>query len=83
VWPLFGQWATSMVWVCFEVRLTIHAPKPRVLRSYVEYYHDWRTHLSLEMDTPESRAVQPPELGVVKKVPEVGGLHYHYERIAA
>jgi hypothetical protein len=29
------------------------------------------------------RAVQPPELGVVKKVPEVGGLHRHYERIAA
>ena len=55
----------------------------RVLRSYVDYYHEWRTHLSLEMDAPESRAVQPPELGVVKKVPEVGGLHHHYERRAA
>ena len=55
----------------------------RVLRSYFDYYHDWRTHLSLEMDTPTSRAVQPPELGPVKKRPEVGGLHYHYERIAA
>ena len=55
----------------------------RVLRSYIAYYHDWRTHLSLEMDAPESRAVQPPELGSVKKVPEVGGLHHHYERIAA
>jgi transposase InsO family protein len=55
----------------------------RVLRSYVEYYHDWQTHLSLEMDVPESRAVQPPELGPVRKVPEVSGLHHHYERIAA
>jgi transposase InsO family protein len=55
----------------------------RVLQSYVDYYHAWRTHLSLGMDTPGSRAVQPPELGVVKKQPEVGGLHHHYERIAA
>ena len=33
-----------------------------MLRSYVNYYHTWRTHLSLEMDAPESRAVQhsPP-----------------------
>jgi transposase InsO family protein len=55
----------------------------RVLQSYVEYYHHWRTHLSLEMDAPASRAVQPPELGPVRKLPEVGGLHHHYERIAA
>jgi len=55
----------------------------RVLRSYLDYYHHWRTHLSLEMDAPESRAVQPPELGAVRKRPEVGGLHHHYERQAA
>jgi transposase InsO family protein len=55
----------------------------RVLRTYVDYYHHWRTHLSLEMDVPESRAVHPPELGPVKKLPDVGGLHHHYERIAA
>jgi putative transposase len=55
----------------------------RVLQSYVEYYHTWRTHLSLEMDAPESRAVQPPELGSIRKRPEVGGLHHHYERQAA
>jgi hypothetical protein len=55
----------------------------RVLRSCVDYYHNWRTHLSLEMDAPASRAIQPPELGPVRKLPEVGGLHHHYERIAA
>lgn len=55
----------------------------RVLHSYVEYYHTWRTHLSLERDAPESRAIQPPELGPVRKLPEVSGLHHHYERIAA
>ena len=55
----------------------------RVLRAYLSYYHHWRTHLSLAMDAPESRAVQRPEVGPVRKQPEVGGLHHRYERIAA
>jgi putative transposase len=55
----------------------------RILTSYVNYYHRWRTHLSLEMDSPESRALQPPRLGNVVEFPEVGGLHHHYERMAA
>ena len=55
----------------------------RVLHSYVSYYHTWRVHRSLNMDAPEPRAVQPPEPASVRKVPEVGGLHHHYERIAA
>jgi putative transposase len=55
----------------------------RILRSYVDYYHTWRTHQSLEMDAPGSRAVQPPELGPVQKLPEVGGMHHHDERLAA
>jgi len=42
----------------------------RVLRSYFDYYHHWRTHLSLEMDTPESRVVQRPEVGPIRKQPE-------------
>jgi transposase InsO family protein len=41
----------------------------RVLQSYVDYYHHWRTYRSLEMDAPEPRAVQPPELGVIRKLP--------------
>ena len=55
----------------------------RVLRSYLDYYHRWRVHRSLEMDAPETRPFQPPELGPVMKLPEVGGLHHHYERQAA
>jgi hypothetical protein len=31
------------------------------------------------MDAPEPRAVQPPELGPVSKLPEIGALHHHYE----
>jgi putative transposase len=54
----------------------------RVLHSYVAYYHHWRTHRSLEMDTPLTRPVQGPERGSVHKVAEVGGMHHHYERRA-
>ena len=55
----------------------------RILTDYFHYYHRWRTHLSLEMDSPESRSVQRPSLGQVAQFPEVGGLHHHYERMAA
>jgi putative transposase len=55
----------------------------RVLKSYFEYYECTRTHLSLERDAPIPRRVQPPELGTVVELPEVGGLHHRYERRAA
>jgi hypothetical protein len=55
----------------------------RILKSYLEYYHGSRTHLALAKDTPAPRAVQPPALGAVVEVPEVGGLHHRYERRAA
>jgi hypothetical protein len=55
----------------------------RLLASYFQYYHRWRTHLSLAMDCPEPRPVLPPDRGSVVEIPEVGGLHHHYERIAA
>jgi putative transposase len=54
-----------------------------LLTEYFRYYHRWRTHLSLAMDCPEPRPVQPPEHGRVIAVPEVGGLHQHYERRVA
>jgi putative transposase len=55
----------------------------RVLSSYIAYYHRFRTHLSLEMDCPYPRTVEPPEIGGIRALPEVGGLHHHYERQAA
>jgi transposase InsO family protein len=55
----------------------------RHLKSFVTYYHQTRTHLGLDKDTPESRPVQPPDLGPVIAVPQVGGLHHRYERRAA
>ena len=55
----------------------------RILTDYFDYYHRWRTHQSLEMDSPESRSAHPPDFGKVVQFPEVGGLHHHYERLAA
>ncbi|MGH8067525.1 MAG: integrase core domain-containing protein [Candidatus Entotheonellia bacterium] len=55
----------------------------RVLQVYLAYYHRWRTHLALDMDCPEPRPVHSPEHGKVIAIPEVGGLHHHYERRAA
>jgi len=55
----------------------------RILSSYFRYYHRSRCHLSLDKDCPDPRAVQPPELGQVVELPEVGGLHHRYERRAA
>jgi len=55
----------------------------QILKSYFKYYERSRTHLELEKDAPEGRAIQPPELGVVIELSEVGGLHHRYERRAA
>jgi putative transposase len=35
----------------------------RTLNSYFDYYHRSRTHLSLGKDSPEPRAIQPPQMG--------------------
>ena len=55
----------------------------RLLTAYVNYAHRFRTQLSLDMDCPKPRAVEPPETGDVIAVPEVGGLHHHYDRRVA
>ncbi len=55
----------------------------RILTNYFNYYHRWRTHLSLGMNSPESRSVQLPALGKVVQFPEFCGLHHHYERLVA
>ncbi|PYR36379.1 MAG: integrase [Acidobacteria bacterium] len=51
-------------------------------QRYLVYYHDWRTHLSLDKDAPVSRAAQLPACGTVVAVLHLGGLHHHYERRA-
>jgi transposase InsO family protein len=55
----------------------------RRLKQFLAYYHEQRTHLSLNKDAPMSRAPQPPACGRIVQVPHVDGLHHHYERRAA
>jgi putative transposase len=55
----------------------------KILARYFDYYHKYRTHLSLDKDAPERRPIQDAKLGEVIEIPEVGGLHHHYERRAA
>jgi len=50
-----------------------------LLQSYMKYYNETRTHLSLNKDTPLSRAVQT--VGRILCLPILGGLHHHYVRI--
>ncbi len=54
----------------------------RNLRSYFNYYERSRTHLSLAKDAPISRPIQPAAMGRIVEIPQVGGLHHRYERVA-
>jgi transposase InsO family protein len=53
----------------------------RIFRSYLDYYHRSRTHVSLDKDAPVSRPLQPA--GRIVAIPQLGGLHHRYERRAA
>ena len=55
----------------------------RILTRYFAYYHRARTHLSLDKDAPDARPIEPPGLGTIIPIPEVGGLHHRYVRRAA
>ncbi len=53
----------------------------RTLASYFVYYHDSRTHLGLDKQCPIPRPVS--SIGKIIKIPQLGGLHHRYERLAA
>ena len=55
----------------------------RILTRYLRYYEQARTHLSLDKDAPDGRPIEPPDLGMIIPIPEVGGLHHRYVRRAA
>lgn len=50
-----------------------------LLRSYLDYYNEARTHLSLGKDAPVSRAIEAA--GRIVGRPVLGGLHHRYARI--
>ncbi|MDO8943723.1 MAG: integrase core domain-containing protein [Desulfobacterales bacterium] len=52
----------------------------RLIREYVDYYHDDRLHDSLEKDSPSHRPVEakPDGSGELIALDRVGGLHHRY-----
>jgi hypothetical protein len=54
-----------------------------VLKEYLAYYHESRTHLGLEKDAPVTRPIQSQDVGPVTNTPVLGGLHHRYYREAA
>ena len=54
----------------------------RIVSNYLGYYHDSRTHLSLERNSPNPREVEPRSRGKIVAIPQVGGLHHRYTRAA-
>ena len=53
----------------------------RLLSEYVSYFHDDRTHLGLQKETP-GRRVRAAARGGVTALARLGGLHHRYERVA-
>ena len=52
----------------------------RLIRDYVAYHHEDRTHDALDKDTPKRRAIEPrpsPTAEVIS-MPRLGGLHHRY-----
>ncbi len=51
----------------------------QILAAYTDYYNSFRTHLSLNRDSPVHRPIQ--RLGQLAARPILGGLHHQYCRI--
>jgi putative transposase len=49
----------------------------------LEFFGSHSTHLSLDKDCPDPRPIMPRRIGKVIAIPQVGGLHHRYERLAA
>jgi putative transposase len=50
----------------------------RLMSSYLDYYHPWRTHQSLNSDAPDGHRVRAVEPCNVVEFPAVHGLHHVY-----
>jgi hypothetical protein len=54
----------------------------KTLWEYFEYYHQVRTHQSLDGNSPIPRYVERPSKEKVISIPKMGGLHHQYRRVA-
>jgi len=69
---------------CLDHVIVLNARHLRhILSDYRAYYHEHRTHRSLDQDCPFSRPIEPPDKGNIIELPLLGGLHHRYTRHAA
>ena len=55
----------------------------RLLHGYIAYYNTARPHQSVANNSPQPRMVEPPPRGrIIAAMPQVGGLHHLYQRVA-
>ena len=52
----------------------------RLSQNYLSYYHEDRTHIGLDKETPSARQVESRPIGPTEVValPRIGGLHHRY-----
>jgi putative transposase len=79
--PFAERWIGALRRDCLNHVIAINEDQlRRVIRSYIDYFHEDRTHLGLRKDTPLPRAVEQPEMGTIVRFPRVRGLHHRYGR---
>ena len=82
--PFVERMIGSVGWECLDHLIVIDERHRRcILASYFNYYHRSRTHLSLGKDSSVPRPVESAKAGKIIALPQVGGLHHRYERLAA
>ena len=54
----------------------------KILKSYFDYYHHCRTHLSLKKNAPIPRMTESKTQGKVISLSKMGGLYHLYRRVA-
>ena len=59
--------------------IVVFGERRHILMSYMDYYNEVRTHLSLSKDAPVQRRIH--SAGRVTALPLLGGLHHQYVRI--
>jgi transposase InsO family protein len=79
------RWIGSARRDCFDHVIALNEAHVRRLgREFVAYYHDDRTHLGLQKDTPSERPIEAkPDTGELQSASRIGGLQHRYTWKAA
>jgi len=74
------RWIGSARRDCFDHVIALNEAHIRRLgREFLAYYHEDRTHLGLDKDTPSERPIEgKPEGAELESLARVGGLHHRY-----